>query len=89
MPRRLFEVEVPARHPSATGAAAGFGLLSPVAYASDDQGQPAEVAFAATPSRSYWIAVDGVSYETACNPLTGQCFYGTTAGSFTLSLTAP
>lgn len=71
------------------GAAAGFGLLSPVAYASDDQGQPAEVAFAATPSRSYWIAVDGVSHETACNPVTGQCFYGTTAGSFTLSLTAP
>jgi hypothetical protein len=70
-----------------TGPFPGFNLLTPLSSASDDQGQPAEVSFAATPNRSYWIAVDGVSYETNCNPTTGVCWYGTTQGSFTVSLT--
>lgn len=73
----------------ASSSATGFGLLSPVAYASDDQGHPAEVAFTGTPGHSYWIAVDGVSYETNCNQVTGQCWYGTTAGPFTLSMSVP
>ena len=70
-----------------TGPLPGFNLLVPLGSASDDQGQPAEVSFAATPNRSYWIAVDGVSYETNCNQTTGVCWYGTTEGSFTVSLT--
>ena len=70
-----------------TGPFPGFNLLTPLGSASDDQGQPAEVSFAATPNRSYWIAVDGVSYETNCNQTTGVCWYGTTQGSFTVSLT--
>ena len=70
-----------------TGTFPGFNLLTPLGSASDEQGQPAEVNFAATPNRSYWIAVDGVSYETNCNPTTGVCWYGTTQGSFTVSLT--
>jgi hypothetical protein len=70
-----------------TGPFPGFGSLSSLGYASDDRGDPAELSFAATPNHSYWIALDGVSYETNCNPITGQCWYGTSAGTFTLSLT--
>jgi subtilisin family serine protease len=80
----MYCVEV---YEGSTGAFPGFSLLTSLGSASDDQGQPAEVSFAATPSRSYWIAVDGVSYETNCNPTTGVCWYGTTQGSFTLTLT--
>jgi hypothetical protein len=80
----MYCVEV---YEGSTGAFPGFNLLTSLGSASDDQGQPAEVSFAATPNHSYWIAVDGVSYETNCNPTTGVCWYGTTQGSFTVTLT--
>ncbi len=61
--------------------------LTVVGAASNDQGDPPEFNFAASAGRTYWIAVDGVSQEAACHPVTGQCFYSTQTGGFKLSLT--
>lgn len=61
--------------------------LTVVRAASNDLGAPPEFRFPASADRTYWIAVDGVSYELGCNPMTGQCFYRTQTGAFTLSLT--
>lgn len=58
-----------------------FGALASVAWGVDDQGYPIDFTFPATAGKSYWIAVDGVSHETACNPY-GQCQYVTPTGIF-------
>ncbi len=62
-----------------------FSALTSVGWGVDDQGYPIDFTFQARSGKSYWIAVDGVSIETVCTP-TGQCYYTTPTGTFTLRL---
>jgi hypothetical protein len=65
--------------------AVGPGAL--VAWGDDYGPSPIDFTFVTTSGDTYWIAVDGVSIETACSPTTGQCFYTTPTGTFTLTIT--
>jgi hypothetical protein len=70
----------------AAAAPSSVSSLAAIAAASDDQGDPAEVTFAAPAGATYLVAVDGVSYETACSQTTRQCNYATTSSIFTITL---
>jgi subtilisin family serine protease len=59
--------------------------LAAETYATDDNGTPIDITLAASATRSYWIAVDGVSMDQGCNA-NGQCFYTTPTGTFGLTL---
>ena len=69
-----------------SGTTAAYNLLIPVASGTDDAGPPIDFTFTVVPGSTYWIAVDGVSVETYCNPVTGQCWYTTPTGTFALNL---
>lgn len=70
---------------AATIALPSFAQLTWSAAGADDQGYPIDFDFEAVAGNSYWIAVDGVSMEYACNP-SGQCFYHTSMGQFGFQL---
>lgn len=61
-----------------------FAALTPVTSGDDLGPYPIDLSFIATAGETYMIAVDGVSRETQCNPVTGQCIYVTPTGPFTL-----
>jgi subtilisin family serine protease len=64
------------------------GAIAAVKYGGDyDAPRPIDFTFAASPADTYWIAVDGLSFESNCNMVTGQCWYTTATGPFTLDLT--
>ncbi|GIH04031.1 hypothetical protein Rhe02_20980 [Rhizocola hellebori] len=62
-----------------------FSDLTRIVSGSDDQGDAIDVTFDAVTANTYWMAVDGVSFESACYP-NGMCDYITTAGPFSLQL---
>lgn len=63
-------------------------LDAPPLQSGDNDGPlPIDFTFPVSPGQTYWIAVDGVSLEMNCDPLTGRCFYTTPTGTFTLELT--
>jgi hypothetical protein len=64
-----------------------FGQLGPVADGVYDSPYPIDFTFPVVSGMQYWIAVDGISVETGCNPVTGQCNWTTPTGTFTLTLT--
>jgi hypothetical protein len=70
----------------ATLANPAFDQLTLVTAYTDDQGSPIEFDFIGVPWENYWIAVDGVSIEQNCHPVTGQCWYTTPTGVFNLWL---
>ncbi|MDA0181647.1 S8 family serine peptidase [Solirubrobacter phytolaccae] len=68
-------------------SAPGPSALSLVRAASNEQGDTPAFTFQASAQKTYWIAVEGASFETACHPVTGQCFFASQTGAFKLLLT--
>jgi subtilisin family serine protease len=72
---------------TSTVATPAVNQVTAVTSASDDGPDPIDFTVNLTAGATYWIAVDGVSVESNCSPVTGQCWYITPTGTFTLSLT--